>query len=714
MSLRRLTLLARTLHRPLLRRAPPSRICRCLFSSTAAVNSNPHQPPNATTRTFPTTSFSDLPPPVRSHLCNSLPSLLSISPLPSPATRVSLCGWLQSLRLIGDLFFGVLRDHSGTTQLVWTREDAASSSTPHFPLLSSLTLESVVAVTGLLRPRPPPDPHHEVRLLTLHLLSPAATLPFPLHPPLPSLDVRLTHRHLDLRRPYLQRLLLLRSSLSHALRRALSARSFTEVETPVLFRSSPEGAREFLVPTRSAGQMYALPQSPQQMKQMLMVAGVDRYYQLARCFRDEGQRADRQPEFTQLDLEMAFVRDTDVRDTVEDVVKTAIREVVGWEGEEGRSKWPVMSYWEAMERYGVDKPDVRFGMTIHDLRALVPPSPPAAALLGPSTTLRGLRAAGLSPALSRREMEALQAAHPSVLFVRVPSMSTKAAQWKCPPPLRALLQSADGDAFIDRVRVEMGLQEGDVLVVAMGRWMETCSRLGRARLAAKDLLVDKGMLAVEREMRMLWVVEFPLLDVDVDAVEERWLADGNDGSMTREDAKLTSMHHPFTAPHPSDTALFLPLLSAVSSLPPASPLPLSALRALSKVRGQHYDLVCNGVELAGGSIRIHSSALQSAVLSALAAPLGPFQGLLTALDHGAPPHGGVAMGFDRFVAMVGGYVEWRTSGSDVEGRAGDCLPIRDVIAFPKTTTGKDLLFGAPSSIINDQLAEYHITLHGAK
>ena len=684
------------------------------FTIPPALSTPLSHPASPSPPPIPTTPLSSVPHPLRAHLCRELPPLLPpSSPSPPSPPTVSLCGWLQSIRCIGDLFFAVLRDHTGTIQLVWTRAEAATSPTPLFPSLSSLTCESVVAVKGHLRTRPPTTGmtgHLEVALTELYVLSHAAPLPFALYPPLPSLDVRLTHRHLDLRRPYLQRLLRLRSALTLSLRTHLSRHRFIEVETPLLFLSSPEGAREFLVPTRTEGQWYGLPQSPQQMKQVLMVGGIDRYYQIAKCFRDEGQRADRQPEFTQIDIECSFMGEREVRQMVEGVLRQVMRDEVGWDGQ---GEWQVMTYQHAMDVYGVDKPDLRFELLIQDLRGLIPEG----STVGREVLIRAIRVPGLSPHLSRREMDGLQAAHAGVTFVRVPSEGTAAAQWKVPPPLRSILQSGEGDKFVQRMRREMGVEEGDVLAVGMGQgWRALCDRMGVVRLALKDLLIERGLMELRADdLRFLWVVDFPLLDLDIDTVEAQMRTEGGDGVITRAKAQLTAMHHPFSAPHPDDADRLTSLLSPLTSLSPSAPLPLSTLHSLSHIRGQHYDVVCNGIELAGGSIRIHSASLQTAVLQVLGSDLSSFQGLLKALEHGAPPHGGIALGLDRFVAMMGAYVECKEGrGEEEERKRGECLPIRDVIAFPKTATGRDLMFGSPTSVSAQQLMEYHCMGAGKK
>ena len=682
-------------------------------------------PPASTSHSFPVTALADVPTPVRSQYCGQLRELAPSSPT---AANVSLCGWLQSIRIIGDLLFAVLRDHTGTIQLVWEQQSARTAATPYdfHTQLASLPVESVIAVKGTLSPRPindtkpdTPTGQYEVRLTHLYVLSPvtATSLPFDLQAPLPNEEVRLTHRYLDLRRPYLQRLLRLRHHLATSLRHHLSEEAFIEVETPTLFVSSPEGAREFLVPSRTAGLYYALPQSPQQLKQLLMVGGVDRYYQMARCYRDEGQRSDRQPEFTQLDVEMSFATDSDVRRTMETVVTAALHDCIHYRP---AAAVEVRTYREVMERYGVDKPDLRYGYEIVDITQSIASAPHSIEhmwqkCVSGGGAVKALKAEGLGELLTRKELDTLQARESLVSLIRIQGDSIN--DWKMPTSLRTLLTSHP--AIHSHLQEQVsGVRKGDLLFVSAGvGWQSVCERMGRVRQSLKEAAIEKGVLRLRAdELRLLWVVDFPLFSMDESAVPE-----GEGDEVDKLAVGLCSMHHPFTAPHPADLADLLTSLPALlsSSSSSTTTLSRSLLRTLSTVRGQHYDLVCNGIELAGGSIRIHSAPLQRSILTLLTQqqhsppthdsthdPLQPFHALLTALTMGAPPHGGIAMGLDRFVAMCGAYVEEREGR--VASGGGDCLPIRDVIAFPKTTTGKDLMVGGPSHVSDAQLHEYHI------
>ena len=653
----------------------------------------------------------------------------------------------------------------------------------------------------------------------LYLLS-AATSSLPFTPALPSsalpsLDVRLAHRYVDLRRPYLSRLLRLRSDLSHSLRWHLSSQSFLDVSTPVLGQPSPHGAKEFLVPAHAsssahhtasshpapspsssslspsssvASLWYALAQSPQQYKQVLMCGGVWRYYQLAHCFRAEGARADRQVEFVQLDMEMAFATQEEVMTVVEDMLRHTLQQVLGWKDEEEKeeeqqsgevkgmtktarqsgsagvgTRWLRMTWREAMERYGVDKPDMRFPHTLHPLplHCDLLPHPHVSSSSSTSTTshtphhhVRGLRLPGLAPHLSTEEVDALHAQHPGVHVVRVVRGKDKwggegrkggnevgptrwaapPTRWAAPPAVSSLLQGEAGAAWREQVESALGGAEvGDLLVLGWSDgWRRLCHSLGVARLQLQAKMAQAGLWTARAdELRFLWVTDFPLLDLDSDEVERRLITGGHAGGqasgMSRADVQLTTMHHPFTAAHPDDAAALLQLLATTAHLPSEHALPLSSLQSLSCVRGANYDLVCNGLEMAGGSIRIHQQDTQRLLLQLLGGGGGAggegggegqsagsavkgFEGLLQALSAGAPPHGGIALGLDRLVAMLGAYEEEREERGQVEGRGeaegggggvrrpGDALPIRDVIAFPKTHTGNDLLFHAPAPL----------------
>jgi aspartyl-tRNA synthetase len=721
-------------------------------------------------------------------------------------TEVTVCGWLQSLRPLGEVGFGLLRDHSGLLQFAWERPK--SSAETHSGILPKLPLESVLRITGTVRARPKGQQNTaqgaqgeiELVISSLEVLNPAVqnmpisiqehalesphvsgSLPSPVgrdssrdlprSPPSPTgkdaskslnEDLRLKHRYLDLRRPWMGRVLSLRSRLSHAARRFLvEQQGFTEVETPLLFKSTPEGAAEFLVPTRTPGRYYALPQSPQQLKQMLMVGGVSRYFQIAKCFRDEGSRADRQPEFTQIDMEMSFEKAQGIMRVVEGVFRASIAAAA--EPGTAPSQLPEapllqMQFEEAMARFGVDKPDLRFGFEIVDLtqearavltkqNANAPKCTAFAEALGlPSSTsnnseatgsssgvssrargaILALSVAGLAGLLSRKELEAFQASlGKNVLTVRVQ------AGGKMKPSSGAFAEVFGDAEFAAVVAKKLGTKptEGDILLVAASSSSTTAADLlGRARVSAAHQLVRFNKLEISAaELKPLWVTEFPLFDFQAECN-----LDAGKGEVTLNSIGLTSMHHPFTAPAASDLPALQSLLSELKSAASSRrcsvrevPLTQGQLTVLLDLKGQHYDLVCNGVELGGGSVRIHDAALQTGVLEMLGAPLHVFEHLLNALKAGAPPHGGLAIGFDRLVAVMAarmqaldflapGSASSASSPQQLQQQVwnpnpyGLPLPIREVIAFPKTTTGHDLMIGAPSEVHPEALQQYHI------
>ncbi len=562
-------------------------------------------------------------------------------------SEVVLTGWVHRRRDLGQLIFVELRDASGVVQIVF---DPAESAERH-ALAESLRSEDVVGVRGRVVRRSSPNPRLptgvvEVQATALELHNRAATLPFPIaeegEAREANEEARLTHRFLDLRRPRLQRALRLRHRLSRAARDVLDAAGFVEIETPILTRSTPEGARDYLVPSRvQRGSFYALPQSPQLFKQLLMIAGFDRYYQFARCFRDEDLRADRQPEFTQIDIEMAFVRPQDVYAIVEPLVVALFRAVEV----EIRAPFPRMGYAEAIERYGTDRPDTRFGLEILD--------PGKAALgsgfrvfedaLAAGGVVRGIAIPG-GAAATRKDLDrygewARGAGARGLVWIRLD-----------PAKLASSALQALGEERCRALASAIGASSGDLALFVADR-PEPCHRaLGalRLRVAADRGLVPSG------EWRLLWIEGFPLLDWDESA------------------GRHVAMHHPFTAPAWDD-------LDDLETHP-------------ARVRAQAYDLVLNGTELGGGSIRIHRSDIQQRVFRALgisaAEAESRFGFLLRALDAGAPPHGGVALGFDRIAALL--------SGSE---------SIRDVIAFPKTTSASCLMTAAPAPVEERQLRE---------
>ncbi|MGC8967306.1 MAG: aspartate--tRNA ligase [Thermus sp.] len=555
--------------------------------------------------------------------------------------EVVLEGWVNRRRDLGGLIFLDLRDREGLVQLV------AHPESPAYPVAERVRPEWVVRAKGLVRLRPEPNPRLatgavEVELEALEVLAEAKTPPFPVdagwrgeEEKEPHEELRLRYRYLDLRRRRMQENLRLRHRVIKAIWDFLDREGFVQVETPFLTKSTPEGARDFLVPYRhEPGLFYALPQSPQLFKQMLMVAGLDRYFQIARCFRDEDLRADRQPDFTQLDLEMSFVEVEDVLELNERLMAHVFREALGVELP---LPFPRLSYEEAMERYGSDKPDLRFGLELKEVGPLFRESE-----FRVFREAESVKALAVPRALSRKELaeleeEAKRHKAQGLAWARVEEGGFSGGVARFLEPVREALLKATGAG------------PGDTLLFVAGPRKVAAEALGAVRLRLADLL---GLR--EEGFRFLWVVDFPLLEWD----EER--------------GEWTYMHHPFTSPHPED----LPLLEEDPG----------------RARALAYDLVLNGVEVGGGSIRIHDPGLQARVFRLLG--IGEeeqrekFGFFLEALQYGAPPHGGIAWGLDRLLALMTGSPS-----------------IREVIAFPKNKEGKDPLTGAPSPVSEEQLRE---------
>ena len=563
---------------------------------------------------------------------------------------VTLCGWVDSVRLQSHVAFIDLRDHEGVVQIVVERESAEA-----FRQASEIGYEYCLRVAGSVRRRINANDklrsgQVEVLAERIDVLNRADSLPFALHET-PNEDTRLKYRYLDLRRADMQRKMRLRTRLVYALRHYLDARGFQDIETPILTKATPEGARDYLVPSRvHPGQFFALPQSPQLFKQLLMVAGFDRYYQIARCFRDEDLRADRQPEFTQLDMEFAFVEERDVQDAVEAMIRHIFKEV---SDVDLGAEFPRMTYAEAMRRYGSDKPDLRIDLELVDVAEHVRHvefkvfSDPAH---DPGGRVAALRVPG-GGKFTRKQIDELG--------VYAAKYGAKGLAW-----LRVddLAKGRDGinspiakfldDTALDAVLAATAAQTGDLVVFGAGAYKTVSDFLGALRIkVARDL----GLVA--NAWRPLWVVDFPMFEYDTEAL--RYIA----------------LHHPFTAPKIDDVAA------------------LQANAASAVSRG--YDMVLNGNEIGGGSIRIHRTDMQSAVFELLGIGAeeaeGKFGFLLEALRYGAPPHGGIAFGIDRIAALM--------AGTD---------SIRDVIAFPKTASAQDLMTSAPSPIVAAQLRELHV------
>jgi aspartyl-tRNA synthetase len=555
--------------------------------------------------------------------------------------EVRVAGWVHRRRDHGGLIFIDLRDRSGLLQLTFHPD----SSGPAFAAAERLRSEHVVSVRGKVVAREEgnvnpkmPTGEVEVDVAEMQVLAEAETPVFPVDEDTDvAEETRLRHRVLDLRRERMTQALVLRSQVVHAMRQTLEERDFLEVETPILTRSTPEGARDFLVPARlQAGSWYALPQSPQLFKQLLMMSGLERYYQVARCFRDEDLRADRQPEFTQLDLEMAFVEEEQVIEVME-AVMTKVFDVAGLPV--GPAPWPRMGYDEALSRFGSDRPDTRFGLELADVGQAFAQTEFRVfrSLVEGGGAIRGFRVPGHD--FPRKDLDAMTA--------RAQQLGASGLVWIKPEADGTFRSSikALGEAELRGASETLGGEPGDTLLLVAGEHRKASEVLGALRLdVAKQLgLVEEG------RHDLLWVVDFPMFE-------------------RTDDGGLTPLHHPFTAPKGDLDA---------------DPLTWSS---------RAYDLVLDGTEIGGGSIRIHDRAVQARVLDAIGIDEEEAQArfgfLLDALRFGAPPHGGIAMGIDRIVAICAG----RES-------------IRDVIAFPKTASGGDPLTGAPAPVEDGQLRE---------
>ncbi len=577
----------------------------------------------------------------RTHTCGELR-------ISNAGERVTLAGWVQRARKLGGMTFIDLRDRYGITQLVVEADaDAALVETA-----ASLGREFVIQAVGTVVERQSKNPKMptgdiEIKLEGIQVLNKSVTPPFTIEENSDGgEDLRAKYRYLDLRRPPLQRALALRHRLAQEVRTYLDGQGFMEIETPYLIKSTPEGARDFVVPSRmNPGQFYALPQSPQTFKQLLMVAGYDRYFQIVRCFRDEDLRADRQPEFTQIDCEMSFVEQEDVLNMFEGMMRQMFRGAVGVEIP---NPLPRMSWYDAMDYYGSDKPDIRFGMKIHEITALAQGH--GFGVFDGVPYVGAICAPGLA-SYTRKQVDELtewvkrpQVGAKGLVYVRVNedgSLKSSVDKFFTPEDLAKIAEALEAKA-------------GDLILVLCGEKRKTQTQLGVLRIELGNRLGFRD----PKVFAPLWIVDFPLLE---------W---------SEEDQRFYAMHHPFTAPKPEHEAWFYS----------------DKKEDLERVCANAYDFVLNGTELGGGSIRIHNADMQKRMFEVLG--IGPeeaeykFGFIINAFKFGAPPHGGLAFGFDRVCALFGGQET-----------------IRDYIAFPKNNQGRDVMIDSPSLIDATQMEE---------
>ena len=582
----------------------------------------------------------------RTHTCGELR-------IADVGKEVTLAGWVQAGRDFGGMTFVDVRDRYGITQIVFNMEDNAALCEQ----ARKLGREFVIQVTGKVRERSAKNPNRatgdiEIEVAALNLLNPSKVPPFTIEDDTDGGDdLRMKYRYLDLRRTPVQQNIIFRARMGLETRKYLSGQGFLEIETPFLIKSTPEGARDFVVPSRlNPNQFYALPQSPQTFKQILMVAGFDRYFQIVKCFRDEDLRADRQPEFTQIDCEMAFVTREDILNTFEGLTKHLYREVLGIE----LNTFPRMSYDDAIARYGSDKPDTRFGMEFVELNELAQNQ--GFPVFDSAELVVGICAPGIADTYSNKDINALTD------WVKRPQVGAKGLvyiKYQSDGTIKSSIGKFYTDEQLHAWGERFGARPGDLVLILAGEAEKTRSQLGALRLEMGERLG----LRDPKKVNPLWVVDFPLLEWDEEA--QRFFA----------------MHHPFTSPKKDDIER----------------MQNGDFATMKSLRADAYDLVLNGVEIGGGSIRIHNRNLQSKNFDLLGFTKeeaeAQFGFLLGAFEYGAPPHGGIAFGFDRLCAVMNGQNS-----------------IRDFIAFPKNNMGRDMMIEAPSPIDQKQLDELALQL----
>ncbi len=578
----------------------------------------------------------------RSHTCGELRSA-------NINQTVTLAGWVQKVRNLGAMAFIDLRDRYGITQIVV--EEGSNEQTKE--AAARLGREFVIQVTGRVIERSSKNPKMatgdiEVVAESINILTEAVTPPFTIEENSDGGDdLRMKYRYLDLRRPPLQRNMILRHKMAQEIRRFLDNEGFLEIETPYLIKSTPEGARDFIVPSRmNPNEFYALPQSPQTLKQLLMVSGYDRYFQIVRCFRDEDLRADRQPEFTQIDCEMSFVEQEDVLSIFERWAKHMFKNVLDIEFNEPLRRMPWI---EAMEKYGSDKPDLRFGMEFNDITDLAHGH--NFSVFDDAEYIVGFAATGCA-SYTRKQIDALTE------FVKRPQVGAKGLVWIRLEEGGNIKSSIDKFFDAESLRAiaeRLGAKEGDLCLIMCGKKFKVLTQLCTLRLEVGQQLGLRDPF----KFAPLWVVDFPMFEWD------------------EETERFYAMHHPFTSPKPED-------VQYLESDP-------------GRVRANAYDFVCNGTELGGGSIRIHDAQLQQTIFKCLGftpeQAEAQFGFLINAFKYGAPPHGGLAFGFDRLCSLFGGSES-----------------IRDYIAFPKNNAGRDVMLDGPSPVAQEQLDELFLAL----